>query len=100
MSYSYRILDVAAVELLEASLWYESKRAGLGDEFMLCFEAELNHILKNPFQFQIQRKNLRFAIFDRFPYYIIYYVEENLVTVIACFHSKRNPGVWKKRRLI
>lgn len=97
MKYTYRILDSAAAELLEAALWYENKRTGLGDELILCFEAKLHQVLSNPLQFQVRDKDCRFAIVDRFPYYIIYLVEGDLVSVVSCFHAKRNPRIWKRR---
>src|SRR5688572_7501807 len=97
MKYSARTHDFAAAELLEAALWYENKRTGLGDEFILCYEAKLNQVLTNPLQFQIRHKNCRFALFDRFPYYLVYFVDGNIITVVSCFHAKRNPRIWKRR---
>lgn len=97
MRYTYRILDFAAAELLESALWYDNKRVGLGDAFILCFEARLNAVTSNPYQFEVRYKDCRFANFDRFPYYIINFVKDNLVTVVSCFHAKRNPRIWKRR---
>ena len=59
MSYTYRVLEVAANEVLEAALWYNDKRAGLGDDIILSFEASLNTILRNPFLFQVRYKKFR-----------------------------------------
>ena len=32
-----------------------------------------------------------------FPYRILYFVEEDLLTVVAVAHSKRRPGYWRDR---
>jgi hypothetical protein len=37
-------------------------------------------------------------VFRRFPYSLIYRVIGDDVFVLACFHGKRNPRVWRSRR--
>ena len=32
-----------------------------------------------------------------FPYRIVYFVEDDLLTVVAVAHSKRRPGYWRDR---
>ena len=99
MSYSYRILSLAGNELLEAAVWYDEQRRGLGDELILNFESTLNILLRNPFVYQIRFKDLRLVSISRFPYQIIYYVKKNRVTVVAFHHSKKSSRHWKKRKM-
>jgi hypothetical protein len=33
----------------------------------------------------------------RFPYGLFYVREGDLITVLACFHAKRDPAIWKER---
>ncbi len=98
MIYTYRVLSSATDEILVAALWYEDKRIGLGDELVLSFEASLNDILRNPFAYRIRYKNLRILNIQRFPYQIVYFVEEKQVTVISFHQSKKNPKRWKRRK--
>jgi hypothetical protein len=98
MNFKYRILDVAANEILEAAIWYDDKRKGLGDDLIFCFESQLNYLLNNPEHFQIRHKHLRLVNIKRFPYQIVYYLEKDLITIVAFFHAKRNPKQWKKRK--
>jgi toxin ParE1/3/4 len=97
MNYVYRIAEIAADELLEAAIWYNDKRSGLGEEVILSFEAAINNILRNPLAYPTRYKKLRAVNINRFPYQVIYYIEGNMVTVIAFFHGSRNPKSWKGR---
>jgi hypothetical protein len=54
--YSLLISDEANEDILNAFLWYESVRDGLGKNFELCLEAEFNRLLRNPHQYRIQYK--------------------------------------------
>lgn len=76
MSYTYRVLSSATDEILAAAVWHEDKREGLGDELILSFEAALNNILRNPFTYQLRYKNLRLLNSRRFPFQVVYFVEE------------------------
>jgi hypothetical protein len=98
MSYTYRVLSAATDEILAAAMWYEDKRPGLGDELILNFEAALNNILRNPFAYQIRYKNLRLSNIQRFPYQVVYFVEEKEVTIISFHPSRRNPKRWKAEK--
>ena len=59
MKYNYRVLDLATSEILEAALWYNDKRPGLGDELITCFEASLETIIRNPLSFEKRHCDLR-----------------------------------------
>ncbi len=95
MIFKYIIDEVAGAQLLEAAAWYEEKRAGLGNDLILCFEEGIETIWHSPF-LEERYRHLRLFNIKRFPYQIIYSVENDLVTVVAFFHAHRNPTVWKK----
>jgi plasmid stabilization system protein ParE len=40
----------------------------------------------------------RRALVRRFPYQVIYRVEEDAVVVLACFHHRRDPEAYRSRR--
>lgn len=42
-------------------------------------------------------KQARRALIRRFPYGTLYVFEPEIVAVMACFHSKRNPQSWQDR---
>ncbi len=95
MNFKYRIDEVAGAQLLDAALWYEEKREGLGNDLILCFEEGIEIICRSPL-LEERYRNLRLYNIRRFPYQIIYSIENDLITVVAFFHVKRNPKNWKK----
>ena len=88
-------------DILEAAEWYDNQRLGLGDEFVAelfdVFDAlEVNpllHCRRHP------NKNIRWRYPRRFPYRVIYEVneEERLVIIAAVIHAARHDRVWRKR---
>lgn len=49
-------------------------------------------------QFPVVHKNVRRALVRQFPYALMFVVEEDeLLTLIACFHGSRDPDDWQRR---
>ena len=87
----------AAAEIETAYRWYEKERAGLGSEFLEAVDKLVRTIAENPERFTVIRKDVRRAVLRRFPYSIFYRVVSADIVVVACFHAKRNPKVWRTR---
>ncbi len=94
MNYQLIIRKKAENQITEAFNWYESKRVGLGDDFLLCIEASLTILNRNPYIFQVRYKNIRTAITPRFPYGVCYFVDAEKIIVIAVLHLSRDPKLW------
>ncbi len=97
MKYKVIIRPEAEDDLKEAFLWYEDKRRGLGYDFLLQVDAGLRFIERNPEIHPVEYKGTRKHIIKRFPYKIIYLVEEAKIIVLAMFHGKRSPALMKER---
>ena len=87
----------ARSELRDAQEWYESRVAGLGDEFAGAIEAALTAIQQTPAGFPLVHGDVRQAVLRRFPYSVLYIVESDAIVVLACFHHRRDPRVWRER---
>ena len=98
MSYEIIVRPEAEIEVEEAYRWYESRRSGLGKDFVLEVDACFSAILRNPYSYPVKHKEVRRALLHRFPYSIYYLVEEDSIVVIAVFHAKRDPRIWQSRR--
>jgi plasmid stabilization system protein ParE len=96
----YRVIirPEAENDLREAHSWYEDKRTGLGYDFLLQVDAGLNFIARNPNIHPIGYKGTRKHFIKRFPYKIIYLVENEQIIVLAVIHSRRSPALIEKRR--
>ena len=87
----------AEADLLQAYEWYEQQRPGLGDDFLLCFEAAVALIGERPRSFPVIEKQTRRILIRRFPYLALFTEVEDVIAVIGVFHTKRNPKAWKRR---
>lgn len=97
MKYRVIVRPEAEDDLMEAYSWYEDKRIGLGYDFLLQVDAGLNFIARNPAIHPIEYKGTRKHLVKRFPYKIIYLLENERITVLAVIHGKRSPDLIRKR---
>ena len=92
-----RFKPEADAELTEARQWYSHQRQDLDLEFMQCIDDALMRVVDNPHFFPIVYRNLRRAVVRRFPFALFYEVTPDEIEIIAVFHSRRDPEIWKSR---
>jgi plasmid stabilization system protein ParE len=90
--------SAALAEIESAYRWYERERFGLGEEFLEVVNNMKAVIAADPDRFPVVHRDIRRAVLGRFPYSIFYRVKAQHVIVISCFHSRRNPKLWRSRR--
>ena len=91
------IAPEAELDIAEAYLWYEGRRAGLGEEFLSSVEACLESIRRRPEMYPVVHEGCRRSLIRRFPYAVFYELSEVTVTIYAAFHTSRNPDKWRQR---
>lgn len=91
MTYILEVKDEANLEIIEAYLYYEEKRRGLGEEFLEHLDSYFDRITTNPKHFPQKRKPYREAFIKRFPFLIVYEVIKNKVIVYSVFNTWQNP---------
>jgi plasmid stabilization system protein ParE len=96
--YSIIFTRAARAELIDAQDWYEGEAAGMGRRFRQAIDAVIERMSDNPRQFPTVLKNVRRALLRRFPYSLFFVIEDEALTVIACFHASRDPSHWQKRQ--
>lgn len=87
----------ADAEFHEALEWYAHQRVGLDAEFMRCVDVLMARIERHPQQFPVILRGVRRALVKRFPYAIFFEANEREIMILAVFHVRRNPDVWKAR---
>ncbi len=69
MPYDYNLSQEAEDDMLEAYVWYEQQRAGLGEEFLENLDKARHAIRMNPTAYRIRyKKKVRAFLVDRFPF--------------------------------
>ncbi len=92
-----RFTPDADAELAEARQWYARQREDLDIEFMECIDDALSRVVRDPDLYPIVYRNLRRAVVRRFPFAVFYEITTDEIQVIAVFHSRRDPEMWKSR---
>jgi toxin ParE1/3/4 len=85
------ITPEAEDDIAEAKSWYDRKRSGLGDSFLLSVEEALDRIRRLPEAGKEVFPGVRRAVVRRFPYGVFSRVESTCIAVIAVYHNRQNP---------
>lgn len=84
-------------EMHQAFAWYEEKQPGLGYQFLFAVDVALERIRRHPKTFPLIEDEVRKALLRRFPYAILFELEDSRITVIAVYHGRRKPRGWTGR---
>jgi len=88
----------AELDALEAGMWYEGERAGLGSDFLSELRETFTRVEAAPSQFPRVFRDVRRAILHRFPFGVFFVLEGDVATVMAITHLHRDPHSWQSRR--
>lgn len=94
MPYTYTLHPLAHQDMIDAYEWYENKSTGLGEEFGKTIATKIGIILSNPFVFSSKaKKHYREAILQKFPFIIVYKINEatKSVYILSIHHAKKHP---------
>jgi len=86
--------ELAKLELEDAELYYEFQQEGLGKRFKLSIKEGITRILQFPMSWPFEKDEIRKCILARFPYKILYSIEEDHIFIIAIAHTHRKPNYW------
>ena len=92
-----RFTPEARLDILDARSWYEERAPGLGTEFARAVDVAAAAVLRFPQAFPEVHGPVRKAVMRRFPYSLLFVVEGEEITVLGCFHQRRDPQAWALR---
>ena len=88
----------ASNELIFAKKWYEEKSEGLGNLFYNEINNAVETIIKAPYTWPSYIDGTHRFVLRRFPFALIFFINNDLIQIIAFMHFKRKPNYWKKRQ--
>lgn len=88
---------IARRELEAAVRYYELEYSGLGRGFKEEVRKAASRIAEYPQAWSIERGDVRKCLLHKFPYKLMYSVEEDHILVIAVAHEHRKPDYWVSR---
>lgn len=87
----------AKQELDDAVHYYELEYEGLGRRFRQEVKKAAIRISEYPMAWSVERGDVRKCLLHKFPYKLLYSIEENHIFVIAVAHQHRKPDYWIER---
>jgi toxin ParE1/3/4 len=95
-----RIHPAAEAELTAAQ-WYEIRRFGLSERFLIEAADAFSAIERDPRRFAKARyrttREIRRRLLAHFPYSVVYEIRESECLVVAVTHAGRRPTYWRQR---
>ena len=90
MSWRVSLREPANADLREARDWYEARRVGLGDEFLLAIAEALRSLEESPERHPLYYRGLRRLLLKRFPYKLFFRIDGDQVIVFRVLHGARD----------
>jgi hypothetical protein len=93
MIYKVVIEPRAILDIQDAIDYYESKQNGLGEYFSHVVDENIETLTRSPF-FQIRYKDYHGFPIRKFPFILLYYIDEKLKTIyiMSVFNTSLNPS--------
>ena len=92
-----RFLKLAQSEADDAFAWYDSQTSGLGTQFLDDLDRTIRRIAAFPLACPEIDSDIRRCLLARFPYGIVYGVDNETIIVVAVAHLHREPRYWIDR---
>jgi plasmid stabilization system protein ParE len=87
----------AKQELDDVVCYLELEFEGLGKRFKAEVKKAAKRIAEHPEAWSIERGDVRKCLLHKFPYKLLYSIEEDHIFVIAVAHQHRKPDYWIER---
>jgi hypothetical protein len=58
----------------------------------------MHAVLAAPTAYEVLHRQIRRALVRRFPYGLLFRVIDDVVVFVGCFHTRRSPESWARRR--
>ncbi|MFN3753955.1 type II toxin-antitoxin system RelE/ParE family toxin [Flavobacterium sp.] len=92
MTYKIIISRLASTEIKDSIDFYENRQNGLGIQFFRYLQGYINVLKTNPEFFGIKKEPcFRELSLKKFPFVVIYEIQNNDVIIYSVFNTNRNP---------
>lgn len=88
----------AFTEYAEAVQYYVDQRVEVAQAFIDAVEDAIYRIRAAPTRWSVIDEDIRRCLTRKFPYGILYTIEQEYILILAAMHCSREPGYWKSRR--
>lgn len=99
MRYKINVAIKALADIEESVAWYNEQLPGLGKRFKASVKAQINDLRDEALLYPEKYNAVHCRKIKSFPFLIHYIVKNNVVNVVAVFHTSRDPKEWLDRKL-
>ena len=92
-----QFLLIAQQELHDAVTWHQQQSLELGEQFLDEVNRAIKRIVTYPSSGSKIEHHLRRCLVSRFPYGLIYGIDNETIVIVAVAHLHRKPRYWAKR---
>jgi toxin ParE1/3/4 len=85
-------------EYAEAVQYYTEQRVEIAQAFINAIEDTVYRIKESPARYAEINEDVRRCMARKFPYGILYTIEQDYILILAVMHCSREPGYWKSRK--
>jgi plasmid stabilization system protein ParE len=90
-------LEEALQEVEAAARWYAERSVTAAAAFSTEMDAAESAIARLPEAWPAFEHRTRRYLLQRFPFSIVYRVEDRRILIVAVAHARRRPGYWQAR---
>ncbi len=87
----------AEFDFVEAIQYYQRQQIGLGRAFAKAVDATVYNLVHVSHAAPKLYRDCRFRKVKRYPYLVIFRVEDNFIHIFAIAHEKRDLSYWRDR---
>ncbi len=88
----------ALTEYAEAVQYYTEQRVEVAQAFIDTIEDAVYRIRASPTRYIVIDEDVRRCMTRKFPYGLLYTIEQDYILILAVMHCSREPGYWKSRK--
>jgi len=97
MSRPLRIHDLVDCDVRTAERHYCKSSESLAETFRINVEAKVTDVIASPNLYGVAFDAVRFARVHRFPYLVLFEIDDIELRIYGVFHSASDPARWRDR---
>jgi plasmid stabilization system protein ParE len=87
--------DRARTDVDEAFSWYAARSTAALEGFVRSLDHAVAVVSSGPEIWPLFEAETRRYLFPRYPYSLVYHIEDETILVVAVASQRRRPGYWK-----
>lgn len=91
------VSSAAESDFTESLCWYAERDILAANDFEQEFQRVITELQTDPESYPLYDDPYRFILMRKFPFRVIFRMDENSVIVMAVAHASRSPDYWQTR---